>query len=53
MTSMWDIFQSSGLVDSATQSWRERERAGRLKWRQKEKKEKGGRADRNASAHNL
>lgn len=29
MTSMWDIFQSSGLVDSATQSWRERERAER------------------------
>lgn len=42
MTSMWDIFQSSGLVDSATQSWRERERAGRLKQRQKERKKKEG-----------
>lgn len=47
MTSMWDIFQSSGLVDSATQSWRERERAERAagveaeRKREKRKKKEG------------
>lgn len=38
MTSMWDIFQRSGLVDSTTLSWRGRERAERAAEKERRRK---------------